>query len=238
MIKAIQTKYKGYKFRSRLEARWAVFFDALGIEWDYEPEGFELPDGTRYLPDFWLKRERVWVEIKGQEPTDDERMKCHFMADACERPVLLLSGTPGTRQLLTYGQTPTNKAQAFFGWNKPDRAFCHLAAWRYQEDFVDVGEHSLYGMLADKGFAFGISDHAPGRDRVDFLVRADRRYYKEKYGVEHPGRAFGQVEDGEIELIDGRLELTQYGCVSARCAEALNASRSARFEYGQSGATA
>lgn len=43
MAKAIQTVYKGYKFRSRLEARWAVFFDALGITWQYEKEGYELP---------------------------------------------------------------------------------------------------------------------------------------------------------------------------------------------------
>lgn len=28
-VKAIDTVYKGYRFRSRLEARWAVFFDAL-----------------------------------------------------------------------------------------------------------------------------------------------------------------------------------------------------------------
>ena len=33
-FKAIETKYKGFRFRSRLEARWAVFFDALGIEWE------------------------------------------------------------------------------------------------------------------------------------------------------------------------------------------------------------
>lgn len=33
-IKPIETKYKGYRFRSRLEARWAVFFDALGISWE------------------------------------------------------------------------------------------------------------------------------------------------------------------------------------------------------------
>jgi len=39
-IKAIETVYNGYKFRSRLEARWAVFFDALGIEYEYEKEGF------------------------------------------------------------------------------------------------------------------------------------------------------------------------------------------------------
>ena len=52
MIKAIETRYKGYRFRSRLEARWAVFFDALGLEWEYEPEGYELSDGSWYLPDF------------------------------------------------------------------------------------------------------------------------------------------------------------------------------------------
>jgi len=56
-IKAIETSYKGYLFRSRLEARWAVFFDALGIVWEYEREGFEL-DGLRYLPDFWLPGRR------------------------------------------------------------------------------------------------------------------------------------------------------------------------------------
>lgn len=42
-IKAIKTEYKGYRFRSRLEARWAVFFDALGVRWEYEKEGYELP---------------------------------------------------------------------------------------------------------------------------------------------------------------------------------------------------
>lgn len=66
-VKAIQTRYKGYNFRSRLEARWAVFFDALGVEWEYEPEGFELPDGTRYLPDFkcYFNDGVVgWYEIK------------------------------------------------------------------------------------------------------------------------------------------------------------------------------
>lgn len=51
-IKPIETLYKGYRFRSRLEARWAVFLDTLGVKWEYEPEGFELPSGRRYLPDF------------------------------------------------------------------------------------------------------------------------------------------------------------------------------------------
>ena len=50
---AIRTRYSGILFRSRLEARWAVFFDALGVKWEYEKEGYELPSG-RYLPDFFL----------------------------------------------------------------------------------------------------------------------------------------------------------------------------------------
>lgn len=68
MLKAIETSYKGYLFRSRLEARWAVFFDTLGFEWEYEPEGFELPDGQRYVPDFrmptLMHSGAAWVEVK------------------------------------------------------------------------------------------------------------------------------------------------------------------------------
>jgi hypothetical protein len=66
-IKAITTHYGGYKFRSRLEARWAVFFDECGIEWEYEPEGFtvDTPRGRiNYLPDFWLGTGQ-WAEVKG-----------------------------------------------------------------------------------------------------------------------------------------------------------------------------
>lgn len=51
-IKPIETEYNGYKFRSRLEARWAVFFDAIEIPYEYEPEGYELKSGW-YLPDFY-----------------------------------------------------------------------------------------------------------------------------------------------------------------------------------------
>lgn len=62
--KAIETVYGGYRFRSRLEARWAVFFDAVGLPYDYEKEGFVLDDCTKYLPDFWLPSLNLWVEIK------------------------------------------------------------------------------------------------------------------------------------------------------------------------------
>lgn len=63
-ITAIETEYRGYRFRSRLEARWAVFFDALGLPWEYEVQGYQLPDGTAYLPDFWLPTLNTWYEVK------------------------------------------------------------------------------------------------------------------------------------------------------------------------------
>jgi hypothetical protein len=70
-IKAIETRYAGCRFRSRLEARWAVFFDTLDIRWEYEREGLTLPSGP-YLPDFWLPEFNAWVEIKGSAPTQRE----------------------------------------------------------------------------------------------------------------------------------------------------------------------
>lgn len=63
-MKAIETEYNGFLFRSRLEARWAVFFDTLGVAYRYEPEGYVLRDGTHYLPDFWLPELDCWIEIK------------------------------------------------------------------------------------------------------------------------------------------------------------------------------
>jgi hypothetical protein len=76
-IKAIETSYAGCRFRSRLEARWAVFFDRLAIRWQYEPQGYVIgPDYDRrpYLPDFWLPVEKLWVEVKGAESDLDHRL--------------------------------------------------------------------------------------------------------------------------------------------------------------------
>lgn len=64
-MKAIETHYAGCRFRSRTESRWAVFFDAMGWRWEFEPEGFETPTG-RYLPDFRLHAPggTRWFEVK------------------------------------------------------------------------------------------------------------------------------------------------------------------------------
>jgi hypothetical protein len=65
-IRPIETVYHGYRFRSRLEARWAVFFQTLGVPWEYEPEGFVLSTGEWYLPDFRIQLGpgSLWAEVK------------------------------------------------------------------------------------------------------------------------------------------------------------------------------
>lgn len=80
-IKAIETRYAGHRFRSRLEARWAVFFDSLGVEWRYEPEGFETSAGW-YLPDFYLPVKRRWIEVKGGDPTQHDLDRGAAFAEA------------------------------------------------------------------------------------------------------------------------------------------------------------
>jgi len=91
MLKAIETVYSGYKFRSRTEARWAVWFDALGVEYRYEEEGFNL-DGVYYLPDFHLPGYPAFVEIKGTPPTQAEWEKAKRLAQFGQ--VWILEGSP------------------------------------------------------------------------------------------------------------------------------------------------
>lgn len=64
-IKPIETRAYGCRFRSKLEARYAVFLTELGVTWQYEPQGFHLPSGN-YLPDFFLPLVDggTWLEIK------------------------------------------------------------------------------------------------------------------------------------------------------------------------------
>jgi hypothetical protein len=100
-MQPIETNYKGFRFRSRSEARWAVFLDTIQISWRYEEQGFDL-NGTGYLPDFWVPDWNAWVEIKGPKPTPEEIDKCRLLSEASGKLVLLVSGDPwieGERKL-------------------------------------------------------------------------------------------------------------------------------------------
>lgn len=94
-IEALPSYWKGTIFRSRTEARWAVFFDLLRLRWVYEPEGFRLPSGTWYLPDFWLPEVGVWAEVKPSSgPTEGEVEKAWALVRGTRKPLVFLPGAP------------------------------------------------------------------------------------------------------------------------------------------------
>lgn len=67
---AIPTIYRDVQFRSRLEARWAVFFDLLKWPWIYEPV-----DLKGYIPDFILTfKTPLLVEVKPALSLDELRL--------------------------------------------------------------------------------------------------------------------------------------------------------------------
>lgn len=97
IVTTIPTLYSHQSFRSRTEARWAVFFDSMGISWDYEPEGFKLPDGRRYLPDFWLPQFERLAEVKPTIEIQRAEGKASAFATAGAMAILLLTGNPDFR---------------------------------------------------------------------------------------------------------------------------------------------
>ena len=89
IMKALDTVYRHYRFRSRTEARWAIFFDLMQIPFVYEKEGFDL-NGMYYLPDFWLPHQKVWAEVKSLDPTPEEIEKAIRLSALTQSPVVFL----------------------------------------------------------------------------------------------------------------------------------------------------
>ncbi len=101
-IKPIETRYKGYRFRSRLEARWAVFFDAMGIKYEYEKEGYDLGKAGWYLPDFWLPEMKTFLEIKPTSPELCDHEKLERLRDGIGAPAGMCVGMPCENTITCY----------------------------------------------------------------------------------------------------------------------------------------
>ena len=158
MLKAIETKYKGYRFRSRLEARWAVFFDASGIEWLYENEGFALGDSLFYLPDFWLPAHETFVEIKPDQGWDciDSFDACQRLHEQSQKDVILIAGNCWPREYRIYGFRGSSLGEHVIqemGWHCSALAKCRRCDGLCYLDFCppatndwvfwgDIGKHT------------------------------------------------------------------------------------------------
>lgn len=94
-IPAKPTKYCGIRFRSRTEAKYCELFNRFDEPWTYESQRFELASGS-YLPDFYLQRLDLWIEIKGTTPTSQEMTLCFELSQKLAKPVAIAYGWPPT----------------------------------------------------------------------------------------------------------------------------------------------
>ena len=92
MIAPIETTYKGNKYRSRIEARHAVFFEHLKISYEYESQGYQM-DNVYYLPDFYLPLYETFIEIKGKLPEPDELEKAKRLSKELSAHVVIFHGS-------------------------------------------------------------------------------------------------------------------------------------------------
>src|SRR5919206_4549986 len=94
-VQYIETVVNGVAYRSRTEARWAVFFDGIGIQHSYEPERIKLSNGESYLPDFYLPELSAFFEVKADNDA--------IVTEECARARCLAADRPGQRVWLAVG---------------------------------------------------------------------------------------------------------------------------------------
>lgn len=220
-IKPIPTEYNGYIFRSRLEARWAVFFDAAGIKYEYEPEGYESSSSSKYLPDFYLPDLNTHVEVKG-------------VRDGYEKELLRAStfitwGGP-IRRILVLSDVPPKTS---------DGGLWHFPCYHYdgQSDrvwggwwfFYDYDDTTLSGNISRANY---VPPHIFRWDltRGDFDIAPRSDHSTDLRGT-FAGRFVGPLSSGG-PTEDYINRETNYDMNHLTFA-ALEVARKARFEHGE-----
>lgn len=236
MIKAIETRYKGYRFRSRLEARWAVFFDILDISWEYEKEGFDL-DGVWYLPDFWLPELKCWVEIKGQEPTLEENEKARLLALGTKETTFILWGSlePFRQERITLRSLEESKA--IF---KKTGEYCPTTDIKYYGTLghrFKCNGNEVY--LSDTFYRFAECRECHKVEIVFLGLCSElscscHSIFKQKKIDEIHAEALVEYESTMIEVVLDSVSCRR--CYETpRLVKAYAAARQARFEHGEQG---
>ena len=167
-MKTLPTKFNGITFRSRTEARWAVFMDYAGIPFEYEPEGYDLGKAGWYLPDFWLLSLEMFLEIKPAHPVPGRSSPVEALCLETKKPVFQIFGSP----------TPTFD---FCEHDSPNSG----EMWTYEEPLPELPPLDLDDML----------DLPAGEKLAHPQVGYDEPYFFcccpicKKMGVEFLGRA-------------------------------------------------
>jgi hypothetical protein len=238
-IQPIETRYAGHRFRSRLEARWAVFFDALNIPWEYEPQGY-LVDGKPYLPDFliWPNTDLAsWLEIKAVFPTDDELAKAKSLAEGSGITAYVYWAKP---------EPPAPdlshlEMDEYCGWDRGGYVWTNDCGWREYPTMPATWQLNL----TPTAFRFNPNGKNKNRSRISDRTDSGFWWWTD---CPHCGRVrmaiHGQIgwcptfDKREIEDIEREIGASIYPRFAhrtPRLVAAYKAARSARFEHGERG---
>ena len=239
-IAAIQTRYAGCRFRSRIEARWAVFFDALGIRWEYEPQGFDL--------DKLMREARHITDARGIE--DGEYWPWTTLEeDVTKDPIVCRDPNTGEPFMVNAG-LPVYQPAPRVGFYLPDFWLPTQQIW------LEIkGARPTPGPAEDRLTAFGLAvalQLVPGRQFVvcfDGIPREGWRVgeeYANQYGPHWDN--FWEWNRcrkcGSLDMqFEGRAGRNYCGCkhgdkwdADETVLRAYEDARSARFEHGERGA--
>lgn len=232
-MKAIETRYRGHRFRSRLEARWAVFFDAAGVTWEYEPQGFEFSlirvptleetdeglgfepyesdEKARYLPDFWLPSLQTWFEVKPARPLDTDADYVKWWSFSRH--------LKDARAVLAYGQHPDPERLSVGG--HPEGAVDHYGRV--------IGVPFDMILAGDYHYAWCVCPWC-GKAGIEYDARGARVCgYDAHYNDEHA--ALAAIRHLGHHRADDKCYTGNDRVIKA----AYAAARAARFEFGESG---
>lgn len=198
---SLKADYNGITYRSRLEARWAMFFDLTKTPFLYEPEGFSL-NRIRYLPDFYLPHLGYWVEVKGKPPTEEEKHKGFLLTQATRKPIIFLSGHMGFNHNHQNGSyVHAYKMEVIYGFNRPHPQYdSDSQNWTFMILFGNgiVSERKSRINNARLHYSFStqanpkLPDNYTGSyEDIKLVIESDCESYLKNHGRNHPRWKYG-----------------------------------------------
>ena len=235
-LKPIETIYNGYRFRSRLEARWAMCFDMVGVKYEYEPEGFVLDDNKNYLPDFYLRDFDTYIEIKHADAIQlldiENGFEFKSKTEDAEKYVSAIRAITKDHRFAIIQGDPYDIAMKEHGGNGRGDLFFTGVCFGYIRSMFDENYICSSGQKCSECNHFLIPAHYPilGITKSGIIASFDS-----------PPDVFPSKEGIEIVIIDGEdIELLGKNKDKGKLVEevctfatASQKARQARFEHGE-----
>lgn len=208
---AIPTIYRNIQFRSRLEARWAAFFDLLCWVWEYEPR-----DMPGWIPDFVITGGLGEAQGLHSEILVEVKPVLAFPTSVAHKIESALSGRPDDgilREPLIVGEHPLWMADwVLLGWLGDDCGPAGgyvwggavMGVWNGELPPGPYGKHVVGFCHEEMGYCDRISGRYDGSthedgiavDEIrDYWVEAGNRVQYKSPGRENCERSLREEED-------------------------------------------